>query len=90
MDKIKILALGGLDEDGRDLYCIKINKDIIVIGGGIKFPTKNTPGIDFIISNFSYLKENKERVKAFILPEVEVKSGMLPEAKKCLEALFIP
>ncbi len=87
MDKIKILALGGLDEDGRDLYCIEINKDIIVIGGGIKFPTKNTPGIDFIISNFSYLKENKERVKAFILPKGKKNSfGAIPYIYKEVQA----
>ena len=68
MDKIKVLALGGLDEDGKDLYVIEINDDIFVIGAGFKYPTKNTPGIDFIIANFDYLKENKDRVRAYILP----------------------
>ena len=79
MDKIKVLALGGLDEDGKDLYVIEINDDIFVIGAGFKYPTKNTPGIDFIIANFDYLKENKERVKAYILPKGKENSfGALP------------
>ena len=79
MDKIKVLALGGLDEDGKDLYVIEINDDIFVIGAGFKYPTKNTPGIDFIIANFDYLKENKDRVRAYILPKGKVNSfGALP------------
>lgn len=79
MDKIKVLALGGLDEDGKDLYVIEINNDIFVIGAGFKYPTKNTPGIDFIIANFDYLKENKDRVKAYILPKGKINSfGALP------------
>ncbi len=79
MEKIKILALGGLDEDGRDLYCIEINDDILVIGGGIRYPTKNTPGIDFIISNFSYLIQNKHKVKGYIIPKGKKSSfGAIP------------
>lgn len=87
MDKIKILALGGLDEEGRDLYCVEINGDIIVIEAGMKFPTKNTPGIDFIISNFSYLVENKDRVKAFIIPKTKKNNfGALPYIYKEVKA----
>ncbi len=87
MDKIKVMALGGLDEDGKDLYVIEINDDIFVIGGGFKYPTKNTPGIDFIISNFSYLKENKDRVKAYILPKGKKNSfGALPYMLKDVPA----
>lgn len=69
MNKIKVMALGGLDEDGKDLYVIEIDNDIFVVGAGFKYPTKNTPGIDFIIANFDYLKQNKDRVKAYILPK---------------------
>ena len=64
MEKIKVLALGGLDEEGKDLYCIEINGDIFVINCGFKHPTRFTPGIDFIISDFTYLKENKKVIKS--------------------------
>ncbi len=87
MDKIKILALGGLDEDGKDLYVIEINKDIFVVGGGFKYPSKTTPGIDFIIADFSYLKENKDRVKAFLLPKCKKNSfGAIPYIYKEVKA----
>lgn len=79
MDKIKVLALGGLDEDGKDLYCIEINNDIFVIGAGFKYPTRTTPGIDFVIADFDYLKNNKERIKAYILPKGKKNSfGAIP------------
>lgn len=69
MDRIKVLALGGLDEDGKDLYVLEINDDIFVCCGGFKYPSKTTPGIDFIIADYSYLVENKNRVKAYIIPK---------------------
>lgn len=79
MEKIKVLALGGLDEEGKDLYCIEINDDIFVINCGYKHPTRFTPGIDFIISDFSYLKENKNRIVAYIIPKNKRKHfGALP------------
>ena len=79
MEKIKVLALGGLDEEGKDLYCIEINDDIFVINCGYKHPTRFTPGIDFIISDFSYLKENKDRIVAYIIPKNKRKHfGALP------------
>lgn len=68
-DRIRIMALGGLDEEGKDLYVIEVNDNIFVIGGGFKYPTKATPGIDFIISNFDYLKEHKDRVRGYIIPK---------------------
>ncbi len=68
-DRIRVMALGGLDEEGKDLYVIEVNDNIYVIGCGFKFPTKATPGIDFIISNFDYLKQNKNRVKGYIIPK---------------------
>lgn len=67
-DRIRIVALGGLDERGKSCYTIDINGDIFVIGSGLRFPDRTTPGIDYIIPNFSYLIENKHRVKAYFLP----------------------
>jgi len=90
MDKIKIMALGGLDEDGKDLYVIEINNDIFVFCAGFKYPTKLTPGIDFIMADFSYLKENKERIKAYILPKNKKNSfGALPYIfKECPAPIY--
>lgn len=90
MDKIKIFALGGLDEEGKDLYCIEINNDIFVVNCGYKYPTRFTPGIDFIISDFTYLKENKDRIAAYILPKNKRKHfGALPYIyKECPAPIY--
>ncbi len=66
-DVIRFYALGGLDEYGKNLYCIEINNDIFVLECGIKFPDKSTPGVNFIIADYKFLSENKERVKAIII-----------------------
>ena len=87
MDKVKIMALGGLDEDGKDLYIVEVNDSIFVINAGFKYPTKLTPGIDFIIADFSYLRDNKERIKAYILPKTKNNSfGALPYIYKACPA----
>ncbi len=83
MEKIKITALGGLDEEGKDLYCIEVNGDLFVVNGGFKYPDKNAPGIDFIIANTSYLEENKDRVKAYILTKTKCQNfGAVPYVYK--------
>lgn len=66
-DKIRVFALGGLDENGKNMTVVEINGDIIVLDAGLKFPNKLTPGIDFSIPNPDYLIKNKHRVKAYIL-----------------------
>ena len=67
LDKIKIFALGGLDENGKNLYVVEINNDIFVLDVGIKYPEKGMHGIDVIMPDYTYLKENKKRIKAYII-----------------------
>lgn len=67
MDNIKICALGGLDEKGRDCYVLEINNDIIVIDAGTSLPDKTIPGIDFLLPNASYILKNKDRVKGYVI-----------------------
>lgn len=90
MEKVKIMALGGLDEDGKDLYLIEVDGDIFVFISGFKYPTRLTPGIDFIIADFSYLKENKSRIKGYILPKSKKNSfGALPYLyKECPAPIY--
>ena len=66
-EKIRIVSLGGQDEDGKNCIVVEINNDIFVVGCGIKHPDKTMPGIDYIIPNFDYLKANKDRVRAYFL-----------------------
>lgn len=90
MENIKVLALGGLDEEGKDLYCVEINNKIFVINCGFKYPTKLTPGIDFIIADFSYLTNNKEKIVAYILPKTKKNNfGALPYIyKECPAPIY--
>lgn len=66
-EKIKIFALGGLDEHGKNMYVIELDNDIFVIEAGLKYPDRTRPGIDFVIPNHKYLVDNKARVRAYII-----------------------
>ena len=67
MDKIKIVALGGLDESGKDCYVVEINNDIFVLEAGSLVPNKTIPGVDFMLPNFDYLIANKERIAGYFI-----------------------
>ena len=66
-DVVKVFALGGLDENGRDCYVIEINNDIFVLDCGTSLPDKTIPGIDYLAPNPDYLIKNKDRVKAYLI-----------------------
>lgn len=67
-EKIRIFALGGLDEDGKNMLCVEVDGTIYIIEAGIKFPdAKESLGIEFIIQDFSYLVENKDRIAGIII-----------------------
>lgn len=67
MSKIKIFSLGGLDEMGKNCYVIDIDNDLFVFDCGIKYANENLYGIDYIIPDFSYLVQNKNRIKGVFL-----------------------
>lgn len=67
MSKIKIFSLGGLDENGKNLYCVEIDKDLFVFDCGLKYASGNMLGIDYIIPDFSYLVKNKKRIKGLFI-----------------------
>ena len=67
MSKIKIFSLGGLNENGKNMYVIEVDKSIFVIDAGLKYADEHMLGIDYIIPNIEYLKENKKRVKGIFL-----------------------
>lgn len=67
MSKINIFALGGLQENGKNLYVVEVDKSIFVLDAGIKYPTSELYGIDSIEPDITYLIENKDRVKGLFL-----------------------
>ena len=67
MSKIKIFALGGLNEMGKNMYVVEVNKDIFVFDAGLKYPDDTMLGVDYLIPNFDYLKNNKTRIKGIFV-----------------------
>ena len=62
MSKIKICALGGLNEKGKNMYIVEVDNDIFIFEAGLKYASDDLLGIDYIIPNFDYLVENKEHI----------------------------
>lgn len=67
MSKIKIFSLGGLDENGKNTYIIEVDNDIFVFDCGLKYAMDTMYGIDYIIPNYDYLVNNKDRIKGIFL-----------------------
>lgn len=62
MNKVNVFSLGGLNENGKNLYIVEINDKIIVFDCGLKYASEKMYGIDYVIPDFSYLIENKKRI----------------------------
>ena len=60
MSKINIFALGGLNEKGKNMYVVEVDKDIYVFEAGLKYASDDLLGIDYIIPSFDYLLKNKK------------------------------
>lgn len=90
MSKIKIFSLGGLNENGKNMYVIEIDKSLFVIDAGLKYADEHMLGIDYIIPNIEYLKENKKRIKGIFLTHGHYEnSGAVADLIKDLKGVFI-
>ncbi|MET3558501.1 ribonuclease J [Streptococcus rupicaprae] len=67
MQQIKIMALGGVRENGKNLYLAEIEETIFVMDAGLKYPENDQLGVDLVIPNMDYLQENKDRVAGVFL-----------------------
>jgi len=67
VDKLKIIALGGLEEVGRNCMIFEYDQDIIIVDMGLQFPEEDMPGIDYIIPNVAYLKDKINKIRGVII-----------------------
>ncbi len=67
MANIKIMSLGGLNENGKNLYTVSINDKILIFDCGIKYAPDKMYGVDYVIPDFTYLVENKNKIVGLFL-----------------------
>ncbi len=65
--KLRIIALGGLEEVGRNMMLVEYDEDIIIIDMGLQFPEEDMPGIDYIIPNTAYLEGKENRIRGVVI-----------------------
>ena len=85
MKNVSFLALGGMNEQGKNLYFLEIDKNIFIINSGSKMPNFNGFGVDLIIPDILYLERNIKHVKGIFITNGELENiGSLPYIVKKL------
>ncbi len=65
--KLKIIPLGGVGEIGKNMTAVEYNNQIIIVDAGLTFPDETMLGVDIVIPDFSYLEQNKDKIKGLVV-----------------------
>ncbi len=65
--KLKVIALGGLSEFGRNMMLFEYGNDMIVIDMGLMFPIEGMPGIDFVLPKIDYVRQNRHKLRGVLI-----------------------
>lgn len=66
-NETKVVVLGGLGEVGKNMYCVMHKNDIVIIDAGISFPESDLLGVDYVLPDFTFLKENEYKIRALLI-----------------------
>lgn len=87
MSKIKIFALGGLGENGKNMYVVDVDNKLFVLDAGLKYPSLELYGVDSIIPDYTYLEQHKNKVVGIFLSHGhEDHIGAVPRLLKTVNA----
>jgi len=64
---VLVYALGGLNEVGKNSYCIENDDNLILIDAGVRFPGEELPGVDYVIPDYTHLKNKGRKFKALLI-----------------------
>ena len=64
---VRIYALGGLGEVGKNTYCIEDDDNLILIDAGVMFPEESVLGINYVIPDYTHLKNNRYKIRALFI-----------------------
>lgn len=67
MSKIKIFSLGGLNENGKNMYVVDVDNNIFIFDAGLKYGNDKMLGVDYILPDYTYIKDNIKRIKGLFL-----------------------
>ena len=67
MSTVNIVALGGVQESGKNLYVVEVDNDIFILDAGMKYPSSDVYGVDIVLPDISYLIANSSRIKGVFL-----------------------
>ncbi len=67
MALVEVIALGGVGEIGKNCSVVRQEDDLVVIDCGLSFPNEEMPGVDIVVPDFTYLVENKDKVRGVFL-----------------------
>lgn len=90
MNKIRVFSLGGLNENGKNLYVVEINNRLLIFDAGLKYANEKMLGVDYVIPEFSYLVNNRKRIVGLFLSHAHYENiGSVTDLLKQIPDLHI-
>ena len=90
MSKIKVYSLGGLNENGKNMYVVEINNRILIFDSGLKYASEKMYGVDYVIPDFDYLVKNQKRIVGVFISHAHYENmGSLTDLVKVIPDIHI-